>query len=188
MKPNFRLEHLFLAAFVAGVACFSAGCSSCKPGKSAGEPLKYNVVVTPGASLADKSAQVDIVGLSPSDMPKWQSYSLKKYFSPGDPLRKDALKVTAEFTPGQQKPFTLAKADPIWDRWLKSGVQQLVVIADLPGGFEEGKAGSQDPRRQVVPLCTCYWPDKTTNLTVEVPASGVKLTTLTREGWALPPW
>ncbi len=188
MKACFSVRNLCLFGLVVATAALVAGCSSCSPGKSPGDPLSYNIAVSPGGSLSDKSARVDIVGLNPSDLPKWQSYSLKKYFNPGDLLRQDAVKVTAEFLPGQQKVFQLSKTDPIWDRWLKAGVQNLVVLADLPGAFEEGKIGSQDPRRQLVPLCKCYWPDKTTALNVEVLASGVKLVTLPREGWSLPPW
>jgi hypothetical protein len=188
MKANLILKTLLLAAVSASGLLLGAGCSSCKVGGKPGDPLNYAITVTPGPSLTDKSAQVDIVGLNPSEMPKWQGYSLKKYFAPGDPLRKDAVKVTAEFTPDQQKVFKLAQNDPIWERWKKAGVQQLVVLADLPGTFEEGKSGSQDPRRQIIPLCECYWPKKTAELNLEVLASGVKLTTLTREGWSLPPW
>ena len=103
-------------------------------------------------------------------------------------MRQDAAKFTTSFVPGEQKTVVLKKTDPIWDKWLKAGVQDLVVLADLPGAFEEGKVGSQDPRRQLLPLCKCYWPDKTEELTVKVQAGGVSLGNTPREGWTLPAW
>jgi hypothetical protein len=165
-----------------------AGCSSCKPGKSNGAAQSYNLKITPGESLKDSSVVVDVVGINPSELQKWQSYSLKKYLKPGDALRQDAAKTTANFLPGQQTPFVIKKTDPIWDQWLKSGAQYLVVIADLPGVFEEGKAGTQDPRRHLIPLCKCYWPGGVKELEAKVQAGGVSLVTGPREGWSLPAW
>ena len=187
MKPEILLRRSLCAmlAFAAGVF---AGCSSCKPGKSSGSPLSYTLNVAPGESLQNSSVAVDIVGINPSELEKWRSYSLKKYFTPGDTLRQDASKVTANFAPGPQTPFVIKKLDPQWDKWLKSGVQYLVVVADLPGVYEEGKAGTQDPRRQLVPLCKCYWPGGTKDLNLKVQAGGVTLLTTPREGWSLPSW
>lgn len=187
MKPPFRFQSLLLALLVLGTGIF-AGCSSCKPGGPAGQPLSYNFKINPGDSLKDSSVIVDVVGINQSEMAKWQTYSVKDYFKPGDPFRQDAVKFSTEFVPGKQSVVVLKKTDPIWDKWTKGGAQYLVVIADLPGVFKEGKLGSQDPRRQLVPTCKCYWPDNTMDLEVKVQAGGVSLVTAPRQGWSLPPW
>ena len=186
-----KLRHGSLQ-FVLGLAvlaiCGFTGCSSCKPGGPPGPALAYNIKVSPGDSLKDSSVVVDLVGISQSELPKWQTYSVKDYFKPGDPVRQDAAKFTTEFVPGKQSPSLLKQKDPLWDKWMKSGAQYLVIIADLPGVYKEGKLGSQDPRRQLIPLCKCYWPDKTVDLEVRVQAGGVSLVNAPREGWTLPAW
>ena len=163
-----------------------AGCSSLKGGGSLGKPRAYNLKVVPGESLRQSSATVDVVGINPSELEKWRNYSLRDYFRPGDPLRTDAMKATVNFVPGRQEPLLLKTTDPIWNKWLKSGVQYVVVVADLPGVFPEGKAGSQDPRRQLVPLGKKCW--NTTDLEVKVQAGGVTVVTTPREGVNLPAW
>lgn len=187
MKASLRSKALLLTSLVlTGVSL--VGCSSCKPSGPPGPPQAYNTKITPGESLKDSSVVVDVVGINQSELPKWQSYSIRDYFKPGDPVRQDAAKFTAEFVPGKQTPAVLKKNDPLWERWTKSGAQYLVVIADLPGVYKEGKSGSQDPRRQLIPLCKCYWPDKTADLEVRIQAGGVSLVTAPREGWTLPAW
>ncbi len=167
---------------------FFVGCSSCKPGKSPGPPLTYDLKVSPGESLKDSSLEVDVVGVGPSDLERYKTYGVKKYFKPGDPLRADAPKHTIKFVPGNQKTEIIPKTAPIWSTWQKSGAQYLVVLADIPGIGDEGKVGTQDPRRQLVPLCECYWPNKTKELEVKVQAGGVSIVTIPREGWSLPTW
>jgi hypothetical protein len=187
MKASVGSKFLVLALMVAG-ATVLVGCSTCKPGGPPGPPQAYNLTISPGESLKDSSVLVDVVGINQSELPKWQDYSIRDYFKPGDPVRQDAAKFTAEFVPGKQAPAVLKKTDPLWSRWSKSGAQYLVLIADLPGVYKEGKSGSQDPRRQLIPLCQCYWPDKTTDLNVRIQAGGVSLVTVPREGWTLPAW
>lgn len=138
--------------------------------------------------MKGSSVVVDVVGINQSEIQKWQTYSLRKYWKPADPLRQDATKFTVSFLPGDQSPSLLTKTNQIWGKWLKSGVQYLVVVADLPGVYDEGKIGSQDPRRQMIPICKCYWPDKTQKLDFKVQAGGVTVNTMPREGWSLPPW
>ena len=181
------LKCLLLVLMALGTGVF-AGCKSCKPGGPPGPALSYNLTITPGDSLKDSSVLVDVVGINPSELPKWQTYSIRDYFTPNDPVRQDAVKFTAEFVPGKQNPITLKKGDPLWNKWMKSGAQYLVVLADLPLVSKEGKVGSQDPRRQLIPLCKCYWPDNTSDLDVKVQAGGVSLVNAPREGWTLPAW
>jgi len=167
---------------------FFSGCSSCKPGKDEGAATAYNFNVSPGDSLKDSSFTVDVIGLQQSELQLLQNYSLKKYWKPGDPVRQDLAKLTVDFVPGKQAPFVIQKKDPIWKKWIGSGVQYVAVVADLPGIYEEGKVGSQDPRRQLVPICKCYWPGGVKALDVEVRAGGVRIVTVPREGETLPVW
>ena len=164
------------------------GCGSCRPGGPPGAPLTYNLKIYPGDSLKDSSLEVDIVGIHPSDLERYRTYSVKKYFKPGDPLRADAAKYTVRFVPGKQTVAMIPRNHTLWAAWMKAGVQYLVVLADIPGVADEGKAGSQDPRRQLLPLCECYWPKNTQDLKVKVQAGGVSLENTPRQGWSLPAW
>jgi hypothetical protein len=188
MKTAQIIRRFVSAAAMLGFLMYFTGCSSCKPGKDEGAAKAYNFKVSPGESLKESSFRVDIIGLQQSELQMLQTYSLKKYFKPGDPVRQDLTKVTAEFVPGKQDAFVIKKTDPIWKKWLGSGVQYVAVIADLPGLYDEGKVGSQDPRRQLVPLCECYWTGGVKELNVEVRAGGVRIVTVPREGETLPVW
>jgi hypothetical protein len=188
MKTIAFAQRCFLGlGMFAALALFS-GCSSCKPGKDEGAATAYNFKVSPGDSLKDGSFTVDIIGLQQSELQLLQNYSLKKYWRPGDPVRQDLAKLTVEFVPGKQEPFLIQKKDPVWKKWIGSGVQYVAVVADLPGIYEEGKVGSQDPRRQLVPICKCYWRSGVKELDVEVRAGGVRVVTVPREGETLPVW
>src|SRR5437667_449887 len=85
---------LVLLAWVLG------GCSSCKPGKP-GPIGKYNIEVTLDESLKSASMLVDLVGVNPSGLPRWEAYDLSNYWTPGDALRHDADKVVMNFVSGQ---------------------------------------------------------------------------------------
>ncbi len=186
MKPALRCLGIVVGLMAS--AAFLAGCGTCKPGKSPGPPLAYNIKISPGDSLRDSSLEVDLIGIHPSDLERYRTYSVKKYFKPGDPLRADASKFTVKFVPGQQNVATLPKNHTLWSAWMKAGVQYIVVLADIPGVADEGKPGTQDPRRQLIPICECYWPNKTQELEIKVQAGGVNLTNTPREGWSLPVW
>src|SRR5438093_1533176 len=74
-----------LICLVRGVAALLiTGCSS--------TPRKYPVVIYGGASVRG-SVQVDVVGVTPSELTDWESYPLDRYF-PDSPKRRNADKVT----------------------------------------------------------------------------------------------
>jgi hypothetical protein len=174
----------FLAA--AAFAAMLAGCSSCKPGKGPGKPQPYNVQIKLGDALKDKSIQVDLVGANPSDIEQLKAYNINKYWDTGDPFRADRPKFTASFVGGQQSVQTLSMTDPVWQQWIGFGAQYIVIIANLPD-IHQDSPGSQDPRRQILPICECYWPSKTKEINVEVQASGVRVVTPPRPEQSLPP-
>ncbi len=188
MKTIQVLKRWFPVPVAAAVLLFANGCSGCKPGAGGGAARGYNLSLVPGASLKDSSVVVDIIGIQQSELQLLQTYSLKKYFKPGDTVRIDLVKTNVTFLPDKQTTFVLKRDDPLWDKWLAQGVQYVVLIADLPGVYEEGKNGSQDPRRQLIPICKCYWPSGTKDLTAEIRAGGVRVVTVPREGQTLPAW
>jgi hypothetical protein len=175
MKASSFARWFPLPAAMAAVAVFFSGCSSCKPGKP-GKPIAYHVTVNLDQSLQQGSVVVDVIAVNPAGLPRWEAYSLNKYWKEGDPLRADADKVTFSFVSGQTLTNSLGKLDARWNKWLAQGATHLVVLADLPGGRVD-KPGTQDERRQIVTLDPCHWPKKTTNLMVQVQRSGINVLT-----------
>jgi hypothetical protein len=175
MKETSLVGSLFLAALVGAASMVLSGCSSCKPGKP-GKPKAYHVTVNLDESLKQGSVLVDLVAVNPANLPRWESYSMGKYWKVGDPLRNDADKVTLSFVSGKSLTNELARADAKWSRWLAQGATHLLVLADLPGAPQD-KPGTQDERRQIVALDACYWPNKTTNLMIQVQRSGINILT-----------
>lgn len=175
MKASSFTGSFLLAVGAGALAVFLSGCSSCKPGKP-GKPKPYNVTVNLDQSLQQGSVVVDLIAVNPAGLPRWEAYSLNKYWKEGDPLRVDADKVTFSFVSGQTLTNSVGKLDAKWSKWMAQGVTHLVVLADLPGGRVD-KPGTQDERRQILPLDPCHWPKKTTDLLVQVQRSGINVLT-----------
>ena len=174
MKSSSLAGYISMALLVGAMGFFSSGCSSCKPGKP-GKPKAYHVTVNLDESLRQGSVLVDLVPANPASLARWEAYSMSKYWKEGDVMRTDAEKVTLSFISGKTV-NELGKLDPRWSKWLAQGVTHLVVLADLPGARVD-KPGTQDERRQILALDQCYWPNKTTNLIVQVQRSGLSVQT-----------
>src|SRR5580765_288541 len=155
-----------------------AGCSSCKPG-NAGPIAKYTIEVSLDESLKSSSVLVDLVGVNPSGLPRWESYNMGNYWREGDPMRHDADKVVLNFVSGQTLTNSLASTNAVWDRWKSQGVTHVLVLADI-AVRGESRPGNQDARRQILSLGECQWPKKTKVLNVLVQRSGVKVLTPAR--------
>ena len=176
-----------LGSCLVGLVVLFAGCSSCKPGGPPGKPEAYNLHVTLDKALKDSSVEVDVIPVSTSDLERLKTYSVNKYWQAGDSMRADLPKISFSFVSGNDLDHVLKATDPKWQQWTKSGTQYLVILADLPGVYQDGMIGSQDARRQLLPICQCYWPSRTKELAVDVQASGVRITTPPRPGQTLPP-
>jgi hypothetical protein len=150
-----------------------SGCGSCKPGKP-GAIGRYTISVSLDESLKMSSVIVDLVGVNPSSLPRWEAYDMSKYWKEGDPLRRDADKVVLNFVSGQSLSSSLPATDAQWDKWKAIGVTHVLVLADLPA--REAK----DARRQVLSLDQCNWPSGTKELKVLVQRSGMVVATPTR--------
>jgi hypothetical protein len=175
MKSSSLPGSLLLAGLVGAFFVVLTGCSSCKPGKP-GKPKAYHVTLNLDESLKQGSVLVDLVAATPTSLPRWESYSMSKYWKDGDPMRADADKVTLSFVSGQSLTNELGRADAKWNKWLAQGATHLIVLADLPGARQD-KGGNQDERRQIVALDPCHWPNKTTNLLIQIQRSGINVQT-----------
>jgi hypothetical protein len=169
IRPLMGVGMLLLAAVV------FAGCSSCKPGK-AGPVGRYTIEVALDESLKTGSVIVDLVGVNPASLSRYEAYDMGKYWKEGDPLRRDADKVVLNFVSGQSLVNSLPTADAQWDKWKTKGVTHVLVLADLPGA-QVSRPGAQDARRMVLPLDECSWPDNTKALKVLVQRSGIGVLT-----------
>ncbi len=167
------------AAMVALTALVS-GCGSCKPGKP-GPIGRYNIEVALDDSLKTSSVLVDLVGVNPSTLSRWEAYDMGKYWREGDPMRRDADKVVLNFVSGQALTNSLPATSPQWDKWKSTGVTHIMVLADLPGA-QASRPGNQDARRLSISLDECNWPSKTKNLKVLVQRSGMVVLTPMRAG------
>jgi hypothetical protein len=174
-----RVIKLFVAGgFMVLSAVVFAGCSTCKPGKP-GPMGQYAIEVSLDESLKTSSVIVDLVGVNPSSLPRWEAYDMTKYWREGDAMRRDADKVVLNFVSGQALAKTMALADPQWEKWKSNGATHVMVLADLPGA-QISRPGNQDARRQILTLDQCNWPNKTTTLKVMVQRSGMVVVTPVR--------
>lgn len=129
-------------------------------------PAPHTIRVEIASALVGSSLQVDVIGVNSFELPKWQTYSVSRYWTPGDPLRRDAEKVTFRFAPGVALTLQLPADDSIWTRWLRSGTAYLVLLSDLPGAVSD-QLGNDDPRRIVLPLDTRLWGNLPIHILVE---------------------
>jgi hypothetical protein len=157
------------------LAAFLTGCGSCKPGK-AGPIGRYTIEVALDDALKNSSVIVDLVGVNPSNLPRWEAYDMGKYWKEGDPMRRDADKVVLNFVSGQSLTNSLAATNTQWDKWKATGVTHVLVLADLPGA-QVSRSGSQDARRLILPLDECTWLSSTKTLKVLVQPSGMVVLT-----------
>jgi len=175
--------------FAVLLAALLSGCKTCKQGQP-GKPIKYSIEVALDESLKDSSVIVDLVGVNSFDLPKWESYDMSRatgYWKPGDPrkpdvpgdpMRRDADKWTLNFVSGQELTQTMSITNALWGKWITSKTH-VMVLADLPGA-PPSRPGTQDARRQELPLGECFWPDKTKVLRVKVKRSGIEVLTQAR--------
>jgi hypothetical protein len=175
MKNQFKLQCFVFFFVTALLAAFVSGCSSCKPGK-AGPAGKYTIEVNLDESLKAASVLVHLVGINAGSLPRWQSYSMTKYWDAKDPMRTDADKVELSFASGQSVTQSMDIKHPKWDQWKTKGVTHVLVLADLPGAHID-KEGAQDARRQILALDVCTWPKGTEKLNVLVKRSGIDIIT-----------
>jgi hypothetical protein len=175
---NRLVTKLLAGGMLLVLATVLNGCSSCKPGKP-GPIGKYAIDVSLDESLKSSSVLVDLVGVNPSSLPRWEAYDMGKYWREGDPMRHDADKIVLNFVSGQTLTNSLSATNAVWERWKSQGVSHVLVLADI-SVRGESRPGNQDARRQILSLDQCQWPNKTKVLNVLVQRSGIKVLTPAR--------
>lgn len=156
-----------MAAMLAGIGC---GPQKKKMGR-------YDLVVTPDASLRDSGTgrmpkvEVDLVGVKDDEAGTWMSYSLDKYLSGDDELRRGAsgFTKTVLFEGGSETAVTIPASDPIWNAWAARGATKLFILANA----RTLRAG--DLRRKDIPITTEKWEVKKIDIVVK--SSGVEVPT-----------
>ena len=149
------MKKLKLSLFILGVLAILS-LTGCATGPSA-----WNLKIT---QITPGSIQVDIVGITETEKPKWEAYNMDNYWNnEDDPRRMNALKLTHFLE--LNKPWVISKDDPIWQKWLARGDTQLAIVANLPGNFP---AGPGDPRLNFYSLDTASWKAKKQTLVFEV--------------------
>lgn len=166
-----------LVLVVAVVAALSpVGCGSKRLGR-------YDIVVTPDASLRDASSgelplvEVDLVGVSENDTGNWSGQGVDQHFSGENAVRAGAREFTRTFTfsKSDREPKTLKMNDPIWDVWQKRGVTTLYVFGSART-FKPAP-GAPERRRLPVPLTTDNWESGTRKIDIVLRSGGVDLAT-----------
>lgn len=173
------MQRLGASALMLGVGLMFSSCSTCKPGKP-GPIGKFNIDVNLDPSLKDASVAIDLVGVTPLTLPRWDNYSMKTYWEPQDEMRQGADKLTFTLGNGNVTSHSVSINDPKWNQWLPQGVTHIMVLADLPGVIDD-KVGNLDARRQELSLDKCLWVDGTTNLIIDVKRSGLEVRSLSRQ-------
>ena len=170
-------QRLLLLVMVASAAFLVSGCKTCKPGQE-GKKKPYNIQVNLDPSLKGKCDVVDLVGVNPASIARWEEYSMSSYWKEGDPLRRDSKsdRVAFSFAGTQPLTQTLSIDNAQWAAWAKKGVTHILVLAELPGRHDD-KRGNADDRRLTLPLDECLWAKGTTTLNVLVQQSGIQVTT-----------
>jgi len=146
-------KTLSLPCALLAAAFLVAGCRSTAP-----RPWNINITKTTPASI-----QIDLIGITKSEEPKWEGYGMDQYWSDGDLRRKNADSLTQTLKMNQ--PWKISIKDPQWHKWLNRGATELAVIANLPGKFPPGSA---DPRLNFFPLSRRAWKAKNHTLEFEV--------------------
>ncbi len=157
-----------------GLLLFSFGLlfAGCHPAPTGS---RFNVEVIPGNDVKQASVEVDLIGATEREKAFWESYSIDKYWEPGDPVRRDAEKYSLRLDNGRAR--ALAVPDPIWNKWLNRGALYLVVIAQLPGDF---KGLARDPRREVLSLDKRNWKTSNARLEIEIQERQIRVLTVER--------
>jgi len=141
------------------VSLLVAGCASSQP-----DPLAWNINVLKPAPI-----EVDLVAVTAREKSRFEAYSLDEYWSPSDPERKSADKLSSELT----EKWVITKKDPKWKAWLGRRVVGLFVVANLPGNF----GGGPDPRREYLPLDKKHWDAQKQTLDIEVKENRILILT-----------
>jgi hypothetical protein len=166
MKRTMRL----LGWMGVGLLCaVSSGCIS--------RLASYDVVVHVDESMGDEqgnlpSIEVHMLGLNQSEANMMERRSMTEYWNPN--RRQDSWdRAVMQFGARKEPRQVLGHEDPIWARWSRGGAESLVVLADLPGLFQD-RDSVEDPRRQSIALKrTRLWVKPRRTIDIRIDRNGV---------------
>ncbi|HEY2342868.1 MAG TPA: hypothetical protein VGH90_07560, partial [Chthoniobacteraceae bacterium] len=119
------------------------------------------VNVQADSALAGASVTVDVVAETDKNA-AIETVPVREYWRSGANVRQPALTTTLRFGTGQQS------APAVTKDWQKIGAKKVVVLADLPGVFQD-QPGDADPRRKIIPVA------KSATVTVRITPSGLSV-------------
>ena len=147
-------------------------------------PKKLSVEIALKPSVYDRIVEVDLAGVSATDLPAWEQVNLATYWDPGDSDRfradqRDRLH-TIEFPAGGSasgKVHFLSQNAPIWTVWFsEKGASNLVILAHIGGVAPKPTPGNANPLRAILPLAKSRW--KNTNIIkIEIGLGGIDVLT-----------
>jgi hypothetical protein len=147
--------------------------SGCKSTPKPPKPVPWSVTIT---KQTPASIEVDLVGVSPSEKPYWQNNVRPDDYWKNGPVRQAAQKVTTTFKEGAT--FTLPSTDPIWKQWFGYGTTELMIMANLPGKYDNGP---YDRRRVFVPLDKKAWESKDKTIKIQILDEFIRVLTPPRQ-------
>lgn len=146
---------------------FMPGCGS--PGRKSGKPVAWNIKLI---KVTGASVEVDLIGISPSELSYWNHVDITKYFATtGDPVREQAADRAKRTRFEEGNEFLLKADDPIWTKWLSYGTSELVILASLPKRVGEGEA---DQRRRILSIGKKEWQAKGKTIEIEILDSQIR--------------
>lgn len=150
-------------------ATFTFGCKSTPKPK----PVTWKVEIT---KQTPASIEVDVVGVSPSEKPYWQNNVRPDDYWKNGPVRQAAQKLSTTFQEGNT--FTIQTTDPIWKQWFGYGATELMIMANLPGKYDNGP---YDRRRLFVTLDKKAWESKDKTLKIQILDEFIRVLTPPRQ-------
>jgi hypothetical protein len=169
-----RRLPLILSLLCWSLLLLGATCSS-QPPKP--KPKRYDLHLTVGSGLSGASVQVDIIGTSArTDLARLEQHPISEYWKKDDKLRLESNRKSFTFSPSGPREATLSATDEIWNTWMRSGAEVLVIIADWTA-LHTDRPGTSDRRRAIVTIDEGYW-HKTPVIEVVIKESGITVTTV----------
>jgi len=179
MMTSSLTKRLATLALLVPCALWLTGCGSCKPGRP-GPIGTYDIEVTLDPSLQQGAVVVDLVGVNVGSLPDWENYPMSQYWQDGNQRRRDADKHTLNFAMKKSAKELLPATDDKWKQWQTKNVTHVLVLADLPGSFNDAP-GNADARRKVLPLDRCHWTAGTKKLALHVKPTLIEIQSPTRQ-------
>ena len=140
------------------------GCAGVRP---------YTFDVRVDKVYKNASIEVNAIGVSSLEMPRFADMSISDYWKPNNEIRMSENPKKVKFQFPSDKPMVLSQDSSIWESWFERKAEYIVFIADLPGVFED-RQGNVDRRRLVLPLDSSCWDlDEYQPIVIEITPQGI---------------